>query len=483
LLIAHWLHGATWPSVYGERGISGSPFIYPPIGAAADMIGGLAGARILSLAFMLGATVLLYLTALRLFGRTAAALAAATFAITEPVLRLGFATFDPLSVLLTALSAWLAVQAGYRHRHGEFVAASAAALALANATAYAGIVIDPVVIAFAFFVWVPRMLARQAAYSAAWLTGGFMVFFGLLLTASHSWNGILFPVINRDLAVHQSIPQVLNGIWAYSGLVIVLAVIGAVTAVAAGFRQRAALVVLLGGTAFVVPAAQLYYQTTWSLDQHLAYGIWFAVMAVGYAGSRLIRWIPGASRPLAAFFCLLALTYPVATNWQSGWQVYHGWPDARPFIASFGRVAAQSRGLIYVSGQEHIAQYYTPQGRQWQRWSTKGLLLNPTAVPRSAWVSYYAARLRSGNYGVLTLFYATNFSSVNLPGTILLAPRSRYISEELLGLVGDNSGEPGLPALTRALEQDPAYRLVSVGPFDSAHTNGIYAIWQKRPPK
>ena len=165
LEIAHWLHGTSWPSAYAERLFSGSPVIYPPIGALADSIGGLAGARILSLAFMLGATVLLYLTASRLIGRGGAVFAATLWALSEPVMRLAFATFDPLSVLLTALSAWFIVQAGWRRRGGAFVTAAAVALALANVTAYSGIVIDPVVIAFAFLVWLPVMRAPRAFFA------------------------------------------------------------------------------------------------------------------------------------------------------------------------------------------------------------------------------------------------------------------------------------------------------------------------------
>ena len=64
---AHWLHGAYVPP-YLLSSFSGSPVIYPPVGALANSIGGLAGARILSLLFMLGATILLYLTASRLLG-------------------------------------------------------------------------------------------------------------------------------------------------------------------------------------------------------------------------------------------------------------------------------------------------------------------------------------------------------------------------------------------------------------------------------
>ena len=47
-------------------------------------------------------------------------------------------------------------------------------LALSTATAYSGLVIDPVVIAFAFLVWRPRLGVRRACYSTAWLTGAWL---------------------------------------------------------------------------------------------------------------------------------------------------------------------------------------------------------------------------------------------------------------------------------------------------------------------
>jgi len=67
---------------------------------------------------------------------------------------------------------------------------------------------------------------------------------------------------------------------------------------------------------------------------------------------------------------------------------------------------------------------------------------------------------------------------------MLLSPDRPHISQALLGLVGVNSGEPGLPDLTQALQRDPAYRLVAVGPYDSGvgyigYSHGLYAIWQR----
>ena len=121
--------------------------IYPPIGAVADSIGGLAGARLLSLGFMLGATCLLWGTATRLFGRRAAFFAAALFAVLGPTLHLGaFATYDPMALFLMALAAWCACGGRDRERRLGWILAAAAALVLANATKYASAIFDPVIV-------------------------------------------------------------------------------------------------------------------------------------------------------------------------------------------------------------------------------------------------------------------------------------------------------------------------------------------------
>jgi 4-amino-4-deoxy-L-arabinose transferase-like glycosyltransferase len=480
---AHWLHGADIPP-YLLKSFSGSPVIYPPIGALANDIGGLAGARILSLLFMLGVTILLYLTASRLFDDTTAVIASALWALSEPSIRLAFATFDPLSVLLTALSAWFIVQASYRSRRGAFIAAGAVALALANATAYSGIIIDPIVIIFAFLVWLPCMRWRQASLWLIWFAGILALLFTLLMTVSGSWTGLMSTVINRGSSDHQSILLVLSDSWGYSGLIAVLAVIGAISAFAAEDRQHATLLALLACTALVVPTAQFHEQTAWSLDKHLAYGILFAAIAAGYGCSRLIRKFPRAGRQLAASCCAIAFIYPVATSWAAAWNVYHAWPNARSFIGEFTSKAAQSRGLIYVSetGPENIAEYYTSEGRDTKRWST-GLSLDPATGTSKTWESYYAGQLSTGNYGVIVLFYSTTFSSTpNLPGEILVSPPKRGLDQEILRLEGDNPGEPGLPDLTLALESDTAYgRPTATGPYDGTGDNGIYAIWVKEP--
>ncbi len=485
LELGHWLHGTSWPSAHAYRFLPGSPAVYPPLGALADSIGGLGGARILSLAFMLGATVLLCLTAAPLIGRTGALIATGLWAVSEPVLRLAFATSDSLSIFLIALSVCLIVQAGYHRRRGELIAAAALVLGVANLTAYWGLLIDPVVIAFACLAWLPRMRSQQSLSCAGWLTAAWALSFGLVMTASHSWSGMFSTLFAPGTTEYLGAPSAATEVWGYGGLIIGLAAIGFLITVKSEQAHSFALLAGLCFTAYLV--ADLYFQTSSTIDRHLAYGVWFAAIAAGYAGNKLIRHLPDSRKQLAALCCAAALLYPAITSWESAWQRYHAWPNAQAFIGSLKRIEASSEGDIYVPGHEaNIAEYYTPAGTSWTRW-TGALSLDPTTVPDNGWSTYYSTQLQDQNYGVIALFYSTTFSSVRIPPSILLARRISHIDRTLLGLVSDNSGEPGLSALTHAIQHSGHYTLASVGRYNTSnisgtHDYGIYAIWQRNGP-
>jgi len=469
LALGGWLHGTPWPASLTRTMLSGSPVIYPPIGALADDVAGLAGARILSMLFMLAATVLLYSAASKIIGRNGAVIAAALWAVSEPALRLAYATFDPLSVLMTTICAWLIVQAAHRRRRIMLAALSVVALALANATAYSGIVIDPIVVAFAFLVWWPAMGARRAlAYSTAFaasLAGGF----ALVMVVTGSWGGTT-AVFNRQTHDHESLTLVLNEIWGYSGLIVALALLGAIIAARLETRQQVLLLALLGCAVFVAPAAQFHYGTAWSADKHVAYGFWFASMAAGYACAKLISWPASARRRLVAAGCAIALVYPAVYGFQEAWQRYHLWQNSAAFIGALRPILAKApstgpRDYIYVPGHEtNIAEYYLPQGRDWKRWR-----------------SYDANN--GDSYSVIALFYNTSFTSGNGLSAKSLA-RGTITRRDLLNLVGENSNEAGVPVLTRVLENSRHYQLEAWGPYNinninGTHSYGIFAIWMR----
>lgn len=475
LLVEHWLHGTSWPSQYADTVLSGSPLIFPPLGAMANSLAGLAGARILSLIFMLGATALLYNVASILFGRSVAVAATVLWATTEGALKLAFATYDPLSVFLNALSAWLITRVVLSRRRGELIALAALALGLADATTYSDIVIDPIVLAFAFLVWKMRIGSREAWMFCSWLLVAAAIAFAAVMTEGHSWPGIMTTVISRSLSDKQTFLLIINDVWAYTGIVMILAMSG----VLLGYATRKAapgrfgLLALLGFAAFIVPIAQLHEQTATSMDKHLAFGMWFASMAAGYGVATAVRSLRQQKAAIVAAYSV-AFIFPTISGWQSAWLNFHGWANASSFVAAIKPVLARAQGNYYAAGGVHIAEYYTPQGQQWDRWTSAGLPeLTTAGVPEAIW----SDDLRTTDYGFFALFYPTPFSAPN--ANVLLAANSTKIGRELLDEAAQNESEPGLPGLTEALESDHAYRLVAVGPYNSRSTYEIYAIWEK----
>ena len=449
-------------------------------GALADSLGGLAAARTLSLLFMLGATVLLYLTARRVFETRAALIAVAIWTVSEPVLRLAFATYDAMSVFLVALAAWMALQAAYRRRRGERILAAAFFLALANVVAYSSAIADPVVIAFALTAYVPVLGRRQALNCAAWLAGVLVVFLGLLPTALHLWPGIVHTVLARAIGSSGYL-LVLRDTWLWTGLPLVLALCG--LAVAIGSRQKrhtvALMAVLLAG-AVVIPLEQLRLETATALDKHAALGVWFATMAAGYAINQLTTLRLPVHRPALATMVLgIAVLFPGLNGWEAADAEFHIWPNASQFVEAFRSEASAAPGKLAAegvfgpaAGGRQVLEYYTAYGHQWWRWT--GLSLDPDSVPPSKWRAYYLSQLRRDDLGTVALFYNVNISPASLE-TALFRNGARKARQHLLR-DAVNSRVPGLLALTQAIRQDHSYRLAATGPYGSS---SAYAIWRR----
>src|SRR5271163_1693621 len=174
---ASWLHQAPIPNFPAY--FSGAPVIYPPLGALADSVGGLAAARLLSLCFMLGVTSLLWATTVRLYGQRAAVLAAALFATLAGTQFLGaFATFDSMALFLLSLAVWFGVRSAecaFRARTILLIAAGCT-LATADAVKYATAIFTPVV-----FI-VVALAVRRRHPGAAWLVAA--------LAAVGSWLAV-----------------------------------------------------------------------------------------------------------------------------------------------------------------------------------------------------------------------------------------------------------------------------------------------------
>jgi Dolichyl-phosphate-mannose-protein mannosyltransferase len=459
---AHWLHGAALPPFASY--FSGAPVIYPPLGALADSVGGLAGARVLSLVFMLGATVLLWGTAGRLFGRRAAFFGAALFAVLGPTLHLGsFATYDALSVFLIALAAWCVVQAGHRREGTSWMVAAGVALAVANAAAYASALFDLAVLLLALLTALPsaKLAARRCAILL--ITVVVLVTAGLLAAGSSYRAGVAQTTLAR-VAGNDPPLSVLADAWSWTGLVIVLAVAGVImSAVARQGRMQTWLLAVLAAAGLLGPLEQARLQTFDSLNKHVGLGAWFAAIAAGYAVDRFIAAAPaGRSRGVTAGACVVALAFPAALGASQSKTFATDWPNASSFITIFRPLADHGSGHLLVEDAS-IARYYLPAGAQWQRWSSTRNIVLPSGA-NTGGPSGVAGVTGDGNAGVYAEFITHGYFSYVALNFADTTPLDHKIADQL--------------------HRDPHYHIIQVVPYGIEIPplgQGTYVIWKYEP--
>ena len=409
---ANVLHGTSVPQFPSY--FSGAPVIYPPLAALADSLGGLTGARILSLAFMLGATIALWATTDRLFGRWAAFFAAALFAVLGPTLHLGsFATYDAMSMFLIALAAWLVVRAGDRQDATVLMVAAGVALALANATAYSSALFDPVVILLALVTAFPKPGGKAAAGRALTLLAIVAVLLTPAVTigGSRYWHGIDVTTLERA-AGNDSPLVVVAHFWSWTGVIVVAAFCGAVIGwISQPGRPQAWLLTLLAVAALLVPAEQASLYTTASLNKHGVMGAWFAAIAAGYAVDKLIETsLAGNTRTVTCAACVFALCFPVTLGAAQARTFATSWPNSSDFIAIFRGLTEHDTGRMLVEDPS-IAEYYLPAGSQWQRWSSTRNIVLPSGAPTGG-PSTKAGVVGDGNAGTFAIYIADGYFSL-----------------------------------------------------------------------
>jgi 4-amino-4-deoxy-L-arabinose transferase-like glycosyltransferase len=409
---AHWLHGAPVPQFSAY--FSGAPFIYPPLGAVADSIGGLTAARILSTVFMLGATALLWGAASHIYGRRAAFFAAALFAISGPTLHLGsFATYDAMSVFLVAFAHWCVIRAGDQGDAVGRMVLAGIALAVANAVAYSSTLYDPVLILMVLLTAFPKpggkVVARRIGIVLIVLVT--ILLAALLLGGSSYIGGFERTTLARVPGSASSL-AVLRDTGSWSGLILVIAVCGILISLVTRERQaRTWLLVLLTLAAILGPLDQARLHTATSLSKHVGLGAWFAAIAAGYAVDWFVAAAPvGRNRVLTCGACVLALAFPISLGVGQSEAFATSWPNATSFIAILGPMVSQNPGHLLVEDPT-IAEYYLPQGSQWQRWSSTRNIITPAGTSTGG-PSQSAGVVGPGNAGTFALYIREGYFSV-----------------------------------------------------------------------
>ncbi len=461
---AHVFHGTPLPPYPSY--FSGSPVIYPPLVALVDSVGGLIAARILSLAFMLGVTTMLWATTDRLFGRRAAFFGAALFAVLGPTLHLGsFATYDAMSFLLLVLAAWFVVRAGDGQDVTGWMIAAGVALTLANATSYPSALFDPVVILLALVTAFPKPGGKLAAGRALTLVAIVAVLVtGLLLIGGSPYvHGVKVTTLARAAGTDSPL-TVLIHFWSWTGIILIAAVCGAVISWISQPRSpRTWLLTLLAAAALLAPVEQASLYTTASLDKHGDFGAWFAAIAAGYAIDVLIASAPaGNMRTVTGGACILALSFPVSLGISQSRIFATNWPSSSAFVAILRGLADGSSGRLLVEDPS-IAEYYLPAGNQWERWSSTRNIVLPSGTPTGG-PSEKAGIVGAGNAGTFAM----------------------YIKEGYFSIVALNFADT--TSLDKSIAIDLGhnrhYHKIQVVPYgfgSSSQAAGTYVIWRYEP--
>jgi putative flippase GtrA len=293
-LIYELWHGGGSP--FYETFFSGAPVLYPVMAAMADQLGGLAAVRLMSDVFMLTATLLLYLTARRLFGYLPAIFAAGLFAGLGITQDLGaYATYDALSIMFIGAAAYSAARTA--HWNTGWLLAIPGLLLLANAAAYSTLPFDGVVILIAALrhtTW--RGSARRIGALGLAVTCELVLAIALAGTAY--LKGVMFTVVARhggndsvlgSLATPGHV--IISETWAWTGMILVLGGLAVIVALLSGESWYLVAVIvacLLVGLLITITALRLH--TDESMTKHDDIGIWFSCIAAGYALAASVRW-------------------------------------------------------------------------------------------------------------------------------------------------------------------------------------------------
>ncbi|WP_369224698.1 hypothetical protein AB5J52_28310 [Streptomyces sp. R39] len=326
---------------------------------------GLGGARVLSLAWALGATALLFGATRLLFNARAGLAAAAMYSVLESTAFTGrYASLHSLSLFLLAAALW--VLARTRQASPAAVLLAAPFAALAPFAAYSAALYLPTLTVLAVLTAYrfrgAGAFVRGAIFAVA---TGALCFAGIQLAGTPSgWN-----VKGTDSAV-----GLLKESAEWGGVVLLVAVIGAVGFIrrarmgempwaegsAPGAIRRSLLGLTMCATALLAPLYQAWLGNGSSLYIHVGFGLLFAVPMAGLGVSRMM----GAHfryPQIGIMIYVAALVIGMAQTWE----LYRP-PDSAAMVGAL-REVVDTKGQYLTDDPEISAYYLRAQTRpaQW----------------------------------------------------------------------------------------------------------------------
>lgn len=265
--------------------LSGYAYLYPVIGGALNMLGGVELARSFSLLCMMSTTVCVYYVTKHVFDHNSALLASVLFAFQGPVLFIGrLATYDALCLGLIALAVALALHVSIARRPWTIVGVGPL-LVLAILAKFAGLLFAPIPLAILACLSLERqgwrrMLVRLGLALCSLAVAGVVAYITLDKDALHA---ISATTTSRDVVVKTAPLFLIQFIVTLSGVAFALGLLGLILC----GRRRFPIGLLLFGSALLAPLYHIYKGELISLHKHLAFSMFFIMPLAGYAVARI----------------------------------------------------------------------------------------------------------------------------------------------------------------------------------------------------
>ena len=446
-LMQVWLHGG--PNLHYETYFSGAPVVYPVLAGAVDMAGGLVAVRLLSLMFMLVATVLAYVCGRRIYGQRAGWFSAATFASLSPTIFLGaFATFDAMAVMLLSVAGTIVILAGSRateRRVPTYFYLAGPVLYVANLAKYSTLPFDLVIFAVALAIVARRSgwwVAARATGMVAGVTAALLSITAGLAGPAY-WRGVFSTTLARTSGSATS-SQILIATSKWIGLLILLSAIGLATVVFRARRgRRPAGDVLVATILFVAllvaPFSHLRISTMTSLAKHVGFGAWFGSLLAGYVLAEL--WSTHASgrrkiatSRLARATAALLLPLMLFTGFQQAQQLFGKWANSAPLVQVLGPLVASTTGPMLVDDAV-VPEFYLGTSSHATRWidTTYFKYRRPEDGQVVTGIAAFTAALSHGYFDVVALDWGSA-RTVDVAASKALheSHRYRYVSQVTL---------------------------------------------------
>jgi 4-amino-4-deoxy-L-arabinose transferase-like glycosyltransferase len=375
-----------WTAMFGGQAppmdyatfFSGSPYLYPLIGAVANAVGGLGAARGLSLLFMLGATIMLYRTTVLLFGKRAAIWSAGLFALCGPCLFMShLATFDAPAVFLLASGFWFGVRSG---RNKVLMLETVALTVLAVAFKYAALVYAVPIVVVAGICAIPAVGWKWATVRAAVLGSlMFLAGFALLCIAGPTTlTGVMSTTLNRPPATNTA-DQVAHRSLVYVGFILILAMFGTLWFVLRrrpsaprekepprsvpltdgwDWKARGLLALVLTGSALIAPVGDMRLHTLTSLEKHAGYGLMFAAPMGGWLIAKLSGRAWWRSVPAVALIAALG-----AYGANQAHEFFGEWLTSNTYMLKLESLTANDPAGTHILAEDPwVERYYLGDG-------------------------------------------------------------------------------------------------------------------------